>query len=56
MAIPHNIPHQPHYAIFNGALFVLFALHVFWSYLILRIVAKALREGDAGDVREEDDD
>lgn len=50
----YNINPQPHYAIFNGLLFFLFALHLYWSFLILRIAYKQVKEGVTEDVREED--
>lgn len=53
-ATPHNIPHQPHYTIFSSALFVLFALHLYWSYFIVRIVVKAVQTDELQDDREED--
>ena len=54
-ARPHNIQAEPHYSLFNGMLIALFALHVYWSYLIVQVLVKALREGEPKDVREKDE-
>lgn len=43
---------QPHHAILNGFLIFLYCLHVYWSYLILRIAIKQLTTGGADDIRE----
>jgi len=43
---------KPHYAILNGFLIFLFVLHVYWSYLIVRIAVRQLTHGDAEDIRE----
>ncbi|DBB03589.1 hypothetical protein WJX82_004993 [Trebouxia sp. C0006] len=50
----YNVDPAPHYAIFNGLLFFLFGLHCYWSFLILRIAIKQVKEGVVKDVREED--
>jgi len=50
----YNINPAPHYAIFNGLLLFLFGLHLYWSFLILRIAVKQVKEGVTKDVREED--
>lgn len=39
---------RPHHAILNSGLCFLYVLHVYWSYLILRIAAKQLTTGGAG--------
>eukprot|EP00887_Chlorella_sp_A99_P004573 scaffold4.g4573.t1 len=43
---------QPHWAILNGFLGFLYLLHVYWTYLILRIVVKRLTGGKLDDIRE----
>ncbi|KAI7844373.1 hypothetical protein COHA_002171 [Chlorella ohadii] len=43
---------QPHHTILNGFLIFLYCLHVYWSYLILRIAMKQLTTGGAEDIRE----
>jgi len=45
----------PHYQIFNGFLLILLALHIYWSYLIGRIVWRVVKGNELDDVREEDD-
>ena len=35
----------PAYFIFNGMLFMLLALHIFWTYLIAKIIVKAVSVG-----------
>ena len=44
------------YYIFGGLLCVLQVLHVFWFYLIMRMVVQLFTTGIDGDVRSEDDD
>ncbi|KAJ3618383.1 hypothetical protein MTP99_006383 [Tenebrio molitor] len=51
------VPDFPAYYTFNGLLLLLLALHCFWTYLILKVVAKVLGEGQVeGDVRSSSDD
>ena len=46
---------RPHTTILNGLLIFLYILHVYWSYLILRIIVRALKpNGKLDDIREED--
>lgn len=46
------VPMFPAYYIFNGLLCLLLILHVFWTYLILKIAYKALNAGQMeGDIR-----
>jgi len=47
-------PH-PHQEIFLALLCFLFALHTYWSYLIVRIVYRQMQTGLADDIREEED-
>ncbi|CAL8465112.1 g4647 [Coccomyxa elongata] len=52
----YNINPHPHWEIFLGLLCFLFSLHIYWSYLILKIAYRQLfGDGQAEDVREEDD-
>lgn len=51
----HGVSIEPHYTILNAFLMFLYALHLYWTYLILRIVWREVRHGDAEDVREKDD-
>ncbi|PSC76914.1 LAG1 longevity assurance-like protein 3 isoform B [Micractinium conductrix] len=46
---------QPHHTILNAFLIFLYCLHVYWSYLILRIAVKQLTTGGADDIRETHD-
>lgn len=40
-----------------GALGILLALHIYWGFLILQVVAKAIISGGAqGDVRDQDEE
>lgn len=49
---PNIVPMFPAYYIFNGLLILLLILHVFWTYLILKIAYKALNAGQMeGDIR-----
>lgn len=56
VALPYNINPQPHYSAFGTMFLVLFFLHLYWTYLIFKVIEKQLRTGKADDVREEDDD
>lgn len=48
---PMILPMFPAYYIFNSMLLVLLALHVFWTYFILKVAIKALRSGTVDDAR-----
>lgn len=56
VALPYNINCQPHYAIFSTLFLVLFFLHLYWTYLILKVIERQLRTGTTDDVREDSDD
>lgn len=48
---------SPHVTILNILLIFLYILHVYWSYLILKIIVKALDpNGKIDDIREEEED
>lgn len=47
-----NVSIEPHATILNGFLIFLFVLHLYWSYLIVRIAVRQLTHGDAEDIRE----
>uniref|UniRef100_A0A915LDV9 TLC domain-containing protein n=1 Tax=Romanomermis culicivorax TaxID=13658 RepID=A0A915LDV9_ROMCU len=44
------------YYVFNVLLIILFALHLFWTYLILRIFVSTVRSGQMDDERSDDED
>jgi ceramide synthetase len=47
---------EPHVSILNGLLIFLYVLHVYWSYLIVKIIVRSLTPGgQLDDIREEDD-
>jgi ceramide synthetase len=50
--VPH-IPREPHYSLFNGLLITLFLLHIYWTFLILKVVKGKLKSGKTQDVRED---
>eukprot|EP00884_Botryococcus_braunii_P003814 jgi/Botrbrau1/13433/Bobra.0082s0037.1 len=52
----YGINPHPHWEIFMSLLLFLFALHLYWSYLIVLVVIKQFRDGQAEDIREDDDD
>lgn len=53
----YGIEPMPHYLIFNALLLVLLVLHVYWSWLILLVLIKAVKHnGNTTDVREQDED
>lgn len=43
---------QPHHAILNGFLIFLYCLHIYWTYLILRIAFTRVKKGEVEDIRE----
>ena len=62
---PTIVPMFPAYYIFNSLLIILLVLHVYWTYLILRIIATTFQKGavednrsssDPSDISLEDDD
>ena len=46
---------EPHNSILNGFLIFLVCLHVYWSYLILKIAYRALLGQGTDDIREEEE-
>ncbi|GMH45715.1 hypothetical protein BSKO_13678 [Bryopsis sp. KO-2023] len=52
----YDVEESPHWEILNGSLWILFCLHIFWTYLILRVVFRMLSAKGVSDVREDDDD
>jgi len=56
IAIPYDIDTQPHYSILGTLFLLLYFLHLYWTYLILKVVVKQLKTGSTTDVREEDSD
>lgn len=54
VAKPNNIDTQPHWGFLVGLLCFLLVLHAYWSVLILKVIARNLREGQPDDVRESD--
>lgn len=51
-----SAPIFPHAELFAGMLITLFVLHVFWTYVILRIAVRAVFDGELDDDREDVDD
>jgi ceramide synthetase len=54
VAKPNGIDAQPHWGFLVGLLCFLLVLHAYWSVLILKVIARNLREGQPDDVRESD--
>jgi TLC domain len=44
----------PHFQVINGGLLVLWVLHIYWTYVIMRILVTALSSGAVADDREDD--
>ncbi|MEW5308392.1 MAG: hypothetical protein WDW38_000358 [Sanguina aurantia] len=55
VVVPYKIEASPHYQIFNALLLVLLVLHIYWSWLIFKVLHRSLTQGEVADVREEDD-
>ncbi|XP_030757262.1 ceramide synthase 6 [Sitophilus oryzae] len=54
---PQMVPMFPAYYIFNSLLCILLVLHIFWTYLILKIVYNSLNAGQMeGDIRSSSED
>ena len=47
---------EPHVSVLNGFLIFLYILHVYWSYLIVRIAVRQLTHGELDDIREEEEE
>lgn len=45
-------PEFPHWELFSGMLITLWVLHLFWTYVILKIAAEAVSSGSTEDTRE----
>lgn len=57
LAIPYDIPPEPHYIFLNGLLSLLFCIHLYWTFLILKIVWSVLvLNKEVDDVREEEEE
>jgi ceramide synthetase len=48
-----EIPPEPHYTLFNGLLLTLLVLHIYWTFLIIKVVIRKLTSGKTEDVRED---
>lgn len=55
IAVPYNINPQPHYAILSTLFMLLYFLHLYWTWLIWKVIERQLTKGGVDDVREEDD-
>lgn len=56
IAIPYNVNPEPHYTVFNILLIFLVVLHLYWSYLIAKVVHRAITKSSVDDVREDESD
>mmetsp|Transcript_10474 Transcript_10474/g.18301 ORF Transcript_10474/g.18301 Transcript_10474/m.18301 type:complete len:315 (+) Transcript_10474:3-947(+) len=52
----NNISAEPHYTVLNSMLILLEILHMYWTYLIFKIIWRQVKGGDARDIREDDSD
>lgn len=52
---PHDVNPDPHINIFTVALFFLFGIHIFWTYLILKVAYRSVVTRSTDDVREDED-
>lgn len=57
LAVPHDIVPQPHYEFLNGLLIVLYCIHIYWTFLILKIVwSVVVMKQEVDDVREDEEE
>lgn len=56
ISLPFKIDPQPHYAVFGTLFMILWFLHLYWTYLIFKVIARQLATGSTDDVREDSDD
>ena len=57
IAIPYEIYPEPHYVFLNGLLCLLYCIHLYWTYLILKIVWSVLvLKKEVDDVREDEEE
>ena len=57
LAIPYEIYPEPHYVFLNGLLVVLYCIHLYWTYLILKILWSVLvLKQEVDDVREDEEE
>lgn len=57
LEVTHELGYRPpHYLLMNALLLALYAIHLYWFCLILRIAWIKLTTGQAKDIREDDDD
>lgn len=55
LAIPYDINPQPHYSVFGTLFMVLYFLHLYWTWLIWKVIERQFTKGSMDDVREDDD-
>lgn len=55
IAIPYNVDPQPHYSVFGTLFMVLYFLHLYWTWLIWKVIERQFTKGSVDDVREDDD-
>lgn len=56
VALKYNVNLHPHYEIFSGFLLFLLGLHIYWTWLIIKVLSNVVTGNHADDVREDDDD
>lgn len=57
LAAPYNVNPEPHYFFLNGLLVLLYCIHIYWTYPIVKIAYSAIVLGiDVEDVREDEND
>uniref|UniRef100_A0A7S0YMV2 TLC domain-containing protein n=1 Tax=Polytomella parva TaxID=51329 RepID=A0A7S0YMV2_9CHLO len=55
VAVHIGVEPRPHFEIFNCLLILLFILHIYWTWIIIKILLRLLVTGNADDVREKEE-
>ena len=56
ISIQYNVEPEPHNTLFNTMLIMLVMFHLYWTYLISKVVHRAITKSSVDDVREDESD